>query len=98
MSFEDGMQFFGWLQQGMATDYTPPGQALQIPIEFNGLKLDTPEIIAAAHSVQLEVHYWTINNESEMLRLLYLGADAIITDNPELGAKVFSSHNSKNKK
>jgi glycerophosphoryl diester phosphodiesterase len=58
------------------------GDALQIPPEHRGLKLATPEVIAAAHQNGLEVHVWTINHPTKMKEMLSLGVDGIITDYP----------------
>jgi glycerophosphoryl diester phosphodiesterase len=60
----------------------PRGHALQIPTEFMGQALVTPACIAAAHRVGLEVHVWTINEPKEMRRLLGLGVDGIMSDDP----------------
>jgi glycerophosphoryl diester phosphodiesterase len=65
-----------------APPYAPEGDALQIPPEHRGLKLATPEVVAAAHHLGLEVHLWTINNRVEMEEMLSLGVDGIITDYP----------------
>lgn len=65
-----------------ATPYTGDGDALQIPPEYRGIKLATPEVIAAAHRNGLEVHVWTVNDQAQMEELLSLGVDGIITDHP----------------
>jgi len=62
--------------------YVPPGDALQIPIEYEKFTLVTPESVAAAHRVGVEMHVWTVNDEAEMRGLLALGVDGIITDFP----------------
>jgi glycerophosphoryl diester phosphodiesterase len=62
--------------------YAATGNALQIPPEHHGLKLATPEVVAAAHRSGLEVHVWTINEQVEMGKMLSLGVDGIITDYP----------------
>jgi glycerophosphoryl diester phosphodiesterase len=56
--------------------------ALQIPAEFAGQPLATPELVEHAHAQRIQVHVWTINEPSEMTRLLDLGVDGIITDYP----------------
>lgn len=56
--------------------------ALQVPAEFAGRPLVTPEFLAHAHRHGLEVHVWTINERAEMERLLDLGADGLVTDHP----------------
>lgn len=65
-----------------AASYVETGDALQIPPEHSGLKLATPEVVAAAHRNGLEVHVWTINEQTEMEEMLSLGVDGIITDYP----------------
>jgi len=55
----------------------------QIP---DGLFIDivTPEFVAASHATNLAVQVWTINTCEEMLRMMALGVDAIMTDRPLL--------------
>lgn len=60
----------------------PGPMALQIPPDFAGQPLVTPEFIAAAHAHAMHVHVWTINDRREMARLLDLGVDGIVTDYP----------------
>jgi glycerophosphoryl diester phosphodiesterase len=68
----------------------PRGDALQIPPEHDGWKFLTPEIIAAAHRIGVEVHFWTIDDESEMRAALALGADGILTNYPARLLKVIA--------
>jgi glycerophosphoryl diester phosphodiesterase len=42
-----------------------------------------PEDIAAARSLGLKVIPWTVNERSEMERLIALGVDGLITDYPD---------------
>jgi glycerophosphoryl diester phosphodiesterase len=70
-------------------DYRPPGIALQVPPAFRDTPIITPELIAAAHRFDLEVHAWTINDEPEMEHLLDLGVDALMTDFPARAVAVF---------
>ncbi len=56
--------------------------ALQIPSEFAGRPLVTPELVAHAHAHGVEVHVWTINELPEIEALLALGVDGIVTDHP----------------
>jgi glycerophosphoryl diester phosphodiesterase len=56
--------------------------ALQIPVAFGGNPLVTPELLKAAHEHGVHVHVWTINDPDEMTRLLDLGVDGIVTDDP----------------
>ena len=61
---------------------------LQFPISRYGVAMVTPRSIAHAHRLGLQVHVWTINNESEMHRLLDIGVDGIMTDDCALLKKV----------
>lgn len=62
--------------------WRPPYDALQIPVQRRGLTLASPRMIEAAHSRGVRVDVWTIDDPTEMRRLLDLGADAIITNRP----------------
>ncbi len=62
--------------------FVPRGAALQIPPEYESWKMVTPETVAAAHRIGLEMHIWTINEVAEMRALLALGVDGIITNFP----------------
>jgi glycerophosphoryl diester phosphodiesterase len=43
----------------------------------------TPAFVHRAHALGLDVHVWTINDRTEMIRFLDLGADGIMTDDIE---------------
>lgn len=66
----------------------PRGDALQVPPEHDGWKFLTPEIVAAAHGIGVEVHFWTIDDESGMRAALALGVDGILTNYPARLLKV----------
>lgn len=74
----------GFMQALAARDkgYTPAGDALEVPPDYEGWKLVTPESVAFAHDCGVEVHVWTVNEPSEMSALLAMGVDGIITDFP----------------
>lgn len=65
-----------------AAPYVPAGDALQIPPEHLGWTLATPETVAAAHRIGVEMHIWTVNEEAEMRELLTVGVDGIISNYP----------------
>jgi glycerophosphoryl diester phosphodiesterase len=74
--------FVTWLERGSAETYRPPGQAMQLPREFQGRTLVSAETVHAAHTIGVEMFVWTINGLDEMACLLSLGVDGIITDYP----------------
>ncbi|CAB4926636.1 unannotated protein [freshwater metagenome] len=56
--------------------------ALQIPSTIKGVPVVTPALVKHAHKRGLQVHVWTIDDPTEMTRLLDLGIDGIMTDRP----------------
>ncbi len=63
----------------------PPdtSQISQIPDDFF-LRVVTPDFIADSHNSNLAVHVWTVNSCEEMLEMIELGVDGIMTDRPLL--------------
>ncbi|PWD52381.1 glycerophosphodiester phosphodiesterase [Serinibacter arcticus] len=68
----------------------PTGRAVQVPLTYQGLRVVTPEFLATAHAHGHVVHVWTVNDPSEMHRLLDLGVDGLVTDVPAAAAAVFA--------
>ena len=66
----------------------PAYAALQVPVDYGPLRLVTPRFVRAAHSRGVRVDAWTINDTGQMLGLLDLGVDSIMTDRPEVLARV----------
>lgn len=62
--------------------------ALQIPTDYDvwkiTLKLDKKSYLRRAHRRNISVQFWTINEKEEMRELIELGADVIMTDNPDV--------------
>ena len=65
-----------------------PFVALQIPTTDYTVNLGTSRLVNYAHKHNIAVQYWTINDPDEMAYLQSIGADAIMTDVPDQGAKV----------
>ncbi len=67
----------------------PAGYDLaSLPLESNGLALATPRVLGHFHRLGIPVHVWTIDGEEEMRALLGLGVDGIISDRPDVLARV----------
>jgi glycerophosphoryl diester phosphodiesterase len=87
-SAAEAADFVFRLRDGRLDGWTSPAVALQVPPEYGGTVIVSAESVAAARSLGLEVHVWTINDEAEMERLLALDVDAIMSDFPARGAAV----------
>ncbi len=66
--------------------------ALQIPEFVSFSRLANPGMVKMLKSKGVRVHVWTINKEEEMRRLIEIGVDGIITDEPALLKKVLRSY------
>ena len=64
--------------------------ALQIPTDDYTIQLGTSRLVNYAHKLNIAVQYWTINDAGEMAYLQSIGADAIMTDVPDLGAQILN--------
>lgn len=80
--YQEIADFIQRVATGRLDDYRPPGQAFQIPPDYEGIPLVTEATLAAAHRFGLEMHVWTINEPSEIRRLLDLGVDGVMSDFP----------------
>lgn len=68
---------------------------LQIPMSYDlgiEINLESKSIINRAHRRNIAVQYWTINDPDEMRRLIELGCDCIMTDNPKLLKEVLEEY------
>jgi len=65
------------------------GTAVQVPTHQGPLRLDRQTFIAKCHSLGLRVDYWVIDDANEARRLLDLGADGIMTNDPRAIAPLF---------
>lgn len=60
------------------------GAAAQVPARFGALRVVDAAFVRRAHRRGVEVHVWTVNDRDEMLRLLDLGVDGLVTDRPDI--------------
>lgn len=71
-----------YLGYDFATQFKASG--LQLPMNEKGISLDNKYLIYKIAKHQLFVHYWTINNQDEMRKLIENKVDGIITDRVDL--------------
>ena len=57
---------------------------LQLPPRFRGVPVITPTLVQAIHSTGRQVHAWTVDDPTEMSRLLDIEVDGIISDRADL--------------
>ena len=67
-----------------------PGRRLQIPLRFAGFDLRLRGVVDKQHALGVAVDYWVVNDPGEGARLLELGADGIVTDDPGAMAGLFA--------
>jgi glycerophosphoryl diester phosphodiesterase len=68
--------------------YDAPFQALQPPDSYKGIRIVTRGLVREAHRCGLRIDVWTIDEEADMRRLLDWGVDGIMTDRPDILARV----------
>ena len=68
--------------------YHPKVDIFQIPVKSTVFPLDNPGFINFLNSLNIPVHYWTINDPEMMKKLISNGAKGIITDRPDLAMEV----------
>lgn len=62
--------------------------AVQVPEKMGVIRVVDRRFVATAHALGCAVHVWTVNEESQMHRLLDLGVDGLITDHPTLARRI----------
>lgn len=67
------------------------GTAAQVPTHAGRIHFDRAAFIAKCHSIGLRVDFWTIDDPDEAKRLLALGADGIMTNDPRALRTLFDS-------
>lgn len=86
-SIMEVLKFYGAVLTN-SKSYEPPCSVLQIPyggiFKTLGLNLGTAQVINYAHSHDMAVQYWTINESEDMEYLMSIGADCIMTDYPDV--------------
>lgn len=86
-------RFWSAAKLGLHTRLSLPYDALQVPPRQGPLTVVEPRFLRCAREVGLHVHVWTIDEPSEMQRLLDLDVDGLMTDEPQLLLKVLARTN-----
>ena len=68
------------------------GDAAQVPTRAFGIAMDTRRFLDKCHALGLVVHYWTIDDPREARRLVDLGADGVMTNDPRRVAPALGLH------
>ncbi|MEY2453776.1 MAG: glycerophosphoryl diester phosphodiesterase [Acidimicrobiaceae bacterium] len=70
-----------------------PSPCAQVPTGAKGVTLVDKRFVNETHKRGMKVHVWTIDDRNEMIRLLDLGVDGIMTDRPAVLREVLESRN-----
>ena len=66
----------------------PAYVGFQVPEKSGALRIVSPRFVRAVKKVGLSVAVWTVNEQADMRRLLHWGVDGLITDRPDVAAKL----------
>ncbi len=80
--------FWLWQKVRLARAWRPVPDALQVPPTYTvagwRVAVVSPHFVRAAHGLGLHVAVWTVDDPDEMVRLLDMGVDGIMTDRPDI--------------
>ena len=76
-------RFFGGL--GLKA-LTKDIDALQLPLRYGSITFRDQGFIQAMAKHDVEVHFWTVNDQPQMRELLAIGASGIVTDRTDLSS------------
>ena len=79
-----------WLASRIGVGLPIRADALQVPVTHRNLTVVDDRFVRAAHRVGKQVHVWTINDASEMHRLLDLEVDGLMSDVPDVLLQVLA--------
>jgi glycerophosphoryl diester phosphodiesterase len=66
------------------------GDAFQVPHRLRGARIVTEEFVSRAHATGRPVHVWTVDDPDEMVALLDLGVDGLMTDRTDVLREVLT--------
>ena len=65
---------------------------VQVPVKWRGIRIVDRRFIESLKKLGLQIHVWTINEPSEMRRLIKMGVDGLMTDHPSKLKAVLLAH------
>jgi len=75
--------YYSTLDEDFYDSYNLKADLLQVPQNLGSLEIISKNFIEAAHSKNIPVQVWTINDTDTMKNLIQLGVDGIFTDHPD---------------
>lgn len=90
-TFREVVLFLGLSFVRLAALYEGPPNALFVSEASGPITVVTPKFLQAARRAGLPVFVWTVNDRTDMTRLLNLGVDGILTDDPAALAEVIAT-------
>jgi glycerophosphoryl diester phosphodiesterase len=70
--------------------YLPRVDVFQVPEQWKGMRIVSEAFVRAAHSRNIPVQVWTVDDPESMKRLLALGVNGIQSDRPDVLAQVLT--------
>ncbi len=86
-----------WIRQrlGLGRLFRPGFDTCQVPETFGPLRIVTPRFVRDLHAHGVQVSVWTVDDETDMDRLLDWGVDGLISDRPDRLARVLHRRNAR---
>lgn len=72
------------LKSGVQAPDDPRFSVLAMPLYFQGVRLVDPQLLDAAHQMKRFLAVWTVDDPSELRRLVIEGVGGVMTDRPDL--------------
>lgn len=74
---------------GQSADGCPRGYDMAtLPFRMGEMVVVSPPVVDHFHRLGIPVHVWTVDDEADMRSLLAMGVDGIVTDRPDVLARV----------